>query len=122
MEGYKQTIRETSKELTAKERVALKHVQATKLDEVVTPEESIVIHPVAYAIMDIHNEVSDNKDYSVYMVEDISGNWYTTGSRSFWDTFIDIWAEMSGEDYDLVVFKMESKNYRGKYFLTCNVQ
>lgn len=122
MEGYKQTIRETSKELTAKERVALKHVQAIKFDEVVTPEESIVIHPVAYAIMDIHNEVSDNKDYSVYMVEDISGNWYTTGSRRFWNTFIDIWADMIGEDYDLVVFKMASKNFRGKYFLTCNVQ
>ena len=64
MNGYSVSIAETNKELSAKERIRLKDTSdAVKLDEA-TKEEAIIITPNAYAILNIHNEKSDNKDYN----------------------------------------------------------
>lgn len=122
MEGFKQEVKRSSRELTNREKVALKHVEAIKLDEVVTPEASITIEPTAWAVLNVHNEKSDRKDYEQYLIQDSEGVWYATGSQAFWDTFIDIWTDMDGEDdFSLNIYKVESKNYRGKYFITCNI-
>lgn len=122
MDGYKVTIDNTSKEFSAKERVAIKNTSnATKLDEVVSVDCPLVFTPVAYAVLDVHNERSENKDYNLYVFIDEGGNQYVTGSNSFFDAFIQIWDEMSGTDeaYSIKVFKKPSRNYNGKYFLTC---
>lgn len=124
MEGYKVTIREVSKEVTARERIMLKDTSnAIKLDEAATGETPLVITPEAYAILDIHNEKSDNVDYENYVIMDKSGNKFVTGSPSFWTSFMEIWEEMAGEDeeYSIEVYKKDSKNYKGKLFLTCSI-
>lgn len=122
MEGYSVKIEYTNMELGKREKVLLKDTtNAVKLDEAVTPEMPIVIHPIGYAVLAIHNEKSDNKDYLQYLVLDDEGNKYTTGSESFWSTFLDIMADMEGEEFDLKVYKLESKNYSGRYFLTCSI-
>ena len=55
------------KELTAKERIRLKDTSdAIKLDEA-TKEGEIVITPASYAVLQIHNEKSENKDYNNYV-------------------------------------------------------
>lgn len=124
MAGYYVEIKESSKELTPRERIMFKDTSnAIKFDEVVTGESPFVLTPVGYAVLNIHNEKSkDNKDYNNYLILAEDGNKYVTGSTSFWTSFIDIWNEMQGEEqYSIEVYKMDSKNYKGKKFLTCSI-
>lgn len=123
MVGYSVEIKETSKELSAKERIALKDTSnAIKLDTA-CDTEAIIITPVAYAVLGIHNEKSDNKDYENYILQDANGEKYVTGSASFWNSFMDIYTEMLGEneEWSIKAYKLDSKNYKGKKFLTCSI-
>ena len=123
MTGYSVEIKETSRELSAKERIALKDTSdATKLD-VVCDKEAVIITPVDYAVLSIHNEKSDNKDYENYILQDINGEKFVTGSASFWNSFMDIYNEMAGEseDWSIKAYKLDSKNYNGKKFITCSI-
>ena len=123
MQGYSVKIAETSKELTAKERIQIKDTaDAIKLDEA-TQNGDITINPLMYAILDIHNEKSDNVDYKNYVIVDKDGTKYVTGSESFFSTFIGIYDEMYGEDeeWGIKCTRLPSKNYKGKEFLTCSV-
>lgn len=124
MVGYSVSIKEASIELTAKQRIALKDTtSAKKLDEV-TQVEDVVIYPDMWAVLSIHNEKSDNVDYENYILVDKSGEKYVTGSQSFWASFMDIYNEMAGEDeeWGVRVYRVESKNYKGKQFLTCSIE
>ena len=124
MTGYSVSIAKASRELTAKERIQLKDTtDALKLDEV-TQTEAIIIKPRLYAELDIHNEMSDNKDYKNYIVVDEAGQKYVTGSDSFWTSFMDIAREMENEteEWAIKVYRMPSKNYKGKEFITCSIE
>lgn len=125
MEGYKAVVARASKELSAKEKIMLKDMSdAVKLDDEVK-EQAIIIKPEFYAIINVHNEKSDTKDYTkIVLVDGDSGIKYTTGSMPFITTFEDIMEEMedAGEtDFSLKVYAKESKNYKGKYFITCSI-
>ena len=125
MEGYKAVVARASKELSAKEKIMLKDMSdAVKLDDAVK-EQAIVIKPEFYAIINVHNEKSDTKDYTkIVIVDGDSGIKYTTGSMPFITTFEDIMQEMedAGEtDFSLKVYAKESMNYKGKYFITCSI-
>lgn len=125
MEGYKAVVARASKELSAKEKIMLKDMSdAIKLDDEVK-EQALIIKPDFYAIINVHNEKSDTKDYTkIVLVDKTSGNKYTTGSMPFITTFEDIVDEMADageEDYELKVYAKESKNYKGKYFITCSI-
>ena len=123
MTGYTVAIKETSRELTAKKRIALKDTSdAFKLD-IVCDENPVIINPMDYAILSIHNEKSDNVDYVNYVIIDKNGDKYVTGSESFWNSFKDIYDEMLGdeEEWSIKAYKLDSKNYKGKKFLTCSI-
>lgn len=128
MEGYKVTINKTSKELTTKERIAIKDFSnATPLDtSLETDNDSLIITPAYYAILDVHNEkAKDNPDYRKYVIVDKSGQKYVTGSESFWTSFSDIMDEIADaemdEDFSIECFKRPSKNYKGKSFISCSI-
>lgn len=124
MNGYSVSIKESSRELTAKQRVALKDTtSAIKLDEA-TQVEPVTINVDMYAVLAIHNEKSENPDYDNYIVVDKNGTKYVTGSASFWSSFMDIFTEMEGEDeaWTLKVYRVPSKNYKGKDFITCSIE
>lgn len=124
MIGYSVSIKESSRELTAKQRIALKDTtEAVKLDEA-TQVEPVIINVDMYAILAIHNEKSENPDYDNYVVVDKNGTKYVTGSASFWSSFMDIFTEMEGEDeaWTLKVYRVPSKNYKGKDFITCSIE
>lgn len=121
--NYSVTIVETSKELSAKERIAMKDTtDAIKLDTACEGTD-LIITPVAYAILAIHNEKSDNVDYENYVIVDSENNKYVTGSNSFWSSFKNIWDEMvdESEEWGLKCYKLDSNNYNGKQFLTCSI-
>lgn len=124
MTGYSVSIKTTSRELSAKERIKLKDTtDAIKLDDI-TQAEAITIKPSLYAELDIHNEMSDNKDYKAYVIVDENGTKYVTSSNSFWTSFMDIAIEMENEEEDwaIKIYRMPSKNYKGKEFITCSIE
>lgn len=125
MTGYSVSIENASKELRKKERVMLKDTSdALKLDDVIQGEP-IIINPDYWVMLMVHNEKSDNVDYPVYLIVDKNGTKYVTGSEAFWTTFSDIWDEMTededDEEWQLKCYKLDSKNFKGKQFLTCSV-
>lgn len=122
MTGYEVKIVETSKELSAKERVQLKDTtDAVKLDKA-TQVEEVIIDVDFFAELAIHNEKSEDKDYKNYVVVDKNGTRYVTGSDSFWSSFRNIVDEMDGEtDWAIKAYQMPSKNREGKSFITCSV-
>lgn len=120
---YEVKIVASSRELTARERVKVKNDNnAIKLDELVTPDSPFVVHITDWAELEIHNEKSDNVDYPLFVLIS-DGQTYCTGSESLWKSFRSIWDEMADEDeiYDIEISKKESKNYKGKHFLTCSI-
>ena len=125
MTGYSVKIESASKELTKKERVMLKDTgDALKLDDVIQ-DEPIIINADFWVMLNVHNEKSDNVDYPVYIIVDKNGTKYVTGSEAFWTTFSVIWDEMTEdgdeEEWQLKCYKLDSKNFKGKQFLTCSV-
>ena len=95
MTGYSVEIKETSRELSAKQRIALKDTSdAIKLDTA-CEEGAIIIEPIDFAVLSIHNEKSDNVDYENYVIIDKNGDKYVTGSSSFWSSFKGIYDEMA---------------------------
>lgn len=125
MAKYEANIVETSKELSARERIMMKDTSnAIKLDEATATEEQVLITPVAYVVLDIHNDkAEDKKDYKKYIILDKDGDKYVTGSEPFFRSFMDIWNEMqpTGEEYQIVAYRLPSKNYNNKDFLTCSI-
>lgn len=125
--SFEVKIIETSMELTHKDKVMLKDTsRAIKLDEVCDNGNEIQLKPVGYARLSVHNEKADNPDYEQILVIDESGEKYITGSSSFLRSFSDIWDEMVNdadeeEEWALVIYKKDSKNYKGKQFLTCSI-
>ena len=120
---YSVVVSETSKELTAKERIQIKDTtDAIRLDNA-TKENAVMIDVDFYAVLNIHNEKSDDKDYVTYVVVDKDGQRYTTGSPSFWSSFMNIYEEMEEETepWSIKAYRMPSKNRAGKDFITCSL-
>lgn len=121
--AYSVTVQETSKELTGKQKIQLKDTtDCVRLDRA-TQENAVFIDVDFWAILDIHNDKAQDKDYKNYVVVDKDGTRYLTGSESFWNSFSNIYDDMSedGEEWKLKVYRMPSKNRQGKDFITCSV-
>ena len=129
MTGYTVTIAESTRELTAKERVALKDTSnAIALDTAVdsATDGKIVIKPVDFVVLNIHNDNAkegENKDYINYVIVADDGNKYVTGSDAFYSSFRNIFDEMKNEteEWAIECYKKPSKNYTGKGFITCSI-
>ena len=122
--AYSASIKEASRELSAKERIMLKDTtSAVKLDQA-TQVEDIHISVDSYAVLNIHNDKATPTDYENYIILDRNGTKYVTGSQSFWNAFMDIFTEMENEseEWSIRVYRHPSKNYSGKDFITCAIE
>lgn len=124
MTEYKATVKEASWEMSAREK--LRYTDFTdviQLDEA-TQSGDLIIDVDKWAVINIHNEKSDTVDYVKYVIIDKDDQVYVTGSESFWNSFTQIYEVMSEEGettYSIKVYRRESKNYKGKDFLTCRI-
>lgn len=120
---YSAKVVEATRELTGKERVAIKtFANARQLDVVTQNYEDGVLIDIDYvAKVAVHNEKSDNKDYNKYIYMDKDGIMYVSGSETLYRAYQEIAEEMENEDEDwaIKVIRKESSNYKGKDFLTC---
>lgn len=123
--GYTVKVAEASKELSKIERISIKDVSnCVRLDEAVNmaQDNKVIINVAYYAVLNVHNEkAKDDTDYNNFIIVDKDGTKFVTGSNSFWNSFADIYEEMEGEDFSIEVYSKPSKNYNGKYFLTCSI-
>lgn len=126
MRDYTVSIEESIKELTARERISLK-----SFDTAVALDKETENGPVRFTVQNlvtcaVHNERAkkdQNKDYKTYIFVADDGTRYKTGSESLITAFFDIYDELIKEAPDepitIEVYKQASKNYEGKFFLTC---
>lgn len=122
MNDYKVTIKESTKELTARERLRMKDLTSSiKFDDFVTPTEQQTITPAFSCVLSVHNPSAEKVDYEVYIIEDKDGHKFYTSSESFWQSYKDIVEEMGDEEFSIIVYKVESKNRKGQYFITCSI-
>ena len=127
--NYSATITESSRELSARERVMFKDTQnAVSINELAEEAhkegaKAFIEGIAGYVVLDIHNDKSDDKDYKNYLVIDKDGQKYVTGSQAFWNSFKSIYDEMVGETdpWSIEINLLPSKNYKGKNVLTCSL-
>ena len=126
MKGYEVNIVSATKDLSPKEKIKLKDLSnSINLDNATQEQGKVVINYDYHVILEIHNEKSkDRTDYQNVVVVDKDGTKYNTGSESFLTTLEDITGEMLSageEDFSIEVYRKDSKNYKGKQFITCSV-
>lgn len=121
--NYKAQVIEASKELTGKEKVALKNfADMIQLDEATKETDAGVLINVAWtAQVSVHNEKADNQDYIKHVYVDKDGTMYISGSEPLYRQYCDIAEDMKGEEeeWGIKIIRKESSNYKGKDFLTC---
>lgn len=122
-EFYNAKVIASSRELTAKEQIRIKSQPTVKLDEVVGTDGTFFVTEMVtgYVLLGVHNEKAQGeKDYQTLLVEVEGGKYYSTGSKAFIESFMEIFNELAGaEEFSLEVYRVESRNFKGKTFLKC---
>ena len=128
MEGYKAKVVDSWKELSVKEKIAYKETDSfDKLDDIVQPDASLVIGLVNYITIHVENPKAEQAEYNQYVLVADDGNNYVTSSDNFNDSMKSMLDEIkdAGDDigdWKVKIYKRESKNFKGKYFLTCAIE
>lgn len=127
MDGYKAKVSMASKDLTIEERIKFKDTSdAIGIDLATQELDELTLNIDCYGVLDIHNEKAEgNKDYKNYVFITESGEKYVTGSESLWSAFTDIIDELADAGINelppIKIYRKDSKNYKGKQFLTCSL-
>lgn len=126
--NYTAVIRESSRELSPKEKVMFKDLgNATKAVDYVKEcranDGRATVDFKDFVVIDIHNDAADNTDYTVFMLIDKNDNKYYTSSEPFWNAFKNIYDEMKEceEEWGIEFNLLPSKKYAGKEILTCSL-
>ena len=124
---YSATVTSASRDLTAREKLQVTDTNAlTPLRESVkqTEDNKLTVQPAGWIIVDVYNEKAEgDTEYKQYIIEDSTGMMFYTGSETFFNSFMQIWEVMKdeGEDYEIEVYEVPSKNRQGQFFLTCSI-
>lgn len=127
MDNFTTSIQYASFEMTARERIKFKDItDAVKIDEYTANNGAFTATIKGYVILNIHNPKSkSNPDYHNYVYIDVDGKKYVSGSESLWNAFNEIREELEADnDTDpiaLTFYRVPSKNYAGKDFLSCSL-
>ena len=120
--SYSVQIVASSKELTKTEKVKFKDTTTCIRVDDASKEKTLIFRPDFWVEIEVHNEnATTDKDYKQLIIVDTDGNKYITGSKNFRETFLDIFTDLYGEDYEVQVVRKPSKNFKNKEFLTCAI-
>lgn len=127
MKTYEVTVTGSLKDMTARERISVKSFdRAIALDEATADGKEVRITVDNFVELHVHNEKAkegNSQDYDCYVIISTDGKRYRSGSLSLYNAFMDIYEELKDEAPDepieIVIYKQESKNYKGKGFLSC---
>lgn len=123
---YSAKIAYTSTDLSVEDKIRLKDTRDAESLEKISRDGAVNIGIVAFAVIDIHNEKSDDKDYTQYVFMDKDGNKYMTGSEPFFNSFTDIWDELDDagipvDERYFKIYQLPSRNYTGRNFVACSL-
>ena len=111
---YRVTVTASTKELTAREKIALKNFgsYAIPLDQFLDEnEEKATIPVVDYITLHIENSKSENPEYDVHLIVSDNETYYTS-SNSLHDSIADIIEELKAandtEPWSIAVSKKDS--------------
>lgn len=127
MDSFSTSIQFASFEMSARDRIKFKDItDAVKIDEYTANNGSFTAEIAGYVILNIHNPKSkNNPDYHNYVYIGTDGKKYVSGSESLWNAFSEIKDELAADnDTDpitLTFYRVPSKNYAGKDFLSCSL-
>lgn len=127
MNGYSAEISYTTKEMDVIEKIRSKNItSALKIDDIFNSGENELILNVDHVYtLNVHNEKSEDKDYKKYIFVSDNGDRYVSGSESLITAFMDIYDEFIDAgikgNIPIRIYQMESKNYKGKNFYTCEL-
>lgn len=122
--NYKAEITSCTTELSKKEQVYLTFMTGfDKLDELIQGfEDKLYMENPECAVVEVHNEAAENKDYKVYIFfNKEAGLFYQTSSDSCYEAYMQIKNIMEDEPFNVNFMKLPSKNYNGKAFLTASI-
>ena len=126
-EKYNVKILDTHRDMSVPEIIKSKDFSnMIGLDEAVD-SEPIIINPLNYVELLVHNDFSEDKEYTKYVIQ-TEDEYYVTGSTSFNNAILQIISDYKDaglnffeEGVGIKVYKLPSKNYSGKKFLTCSL-
>lgn len=123
---YRATVSASSRELTAREKLLFSDTShMTRLDTAIDDNDNkLQFQPAEWVVLYVENEKADgDKEYYNYIILTEDGVIYYTGSQSFWNSFMEIYETMQGEDedYEVVAYKVDSKNRQGQQFINCSI-
>ena len=122
--NYKAKFITATRELTAKERIAVKtFADVCMLDSYTEEHGDVLINLDYVAEIAIHNEELENPNYSKFVYVDKDGTMYVSGSETLHRAYEDIAEEMEDEEeeWGIKVCRKASVNFKGKDFLTCTI-
>ena len=116
---YKVEIIDSSKELTARDKIKLKDTaECISLDQASRENPDLVIPVDGFVVLQVHNEQAKSGDPDYEQLVILSGyDRYITGSGSFRSSFLDIYKEMAGDPdpWSIKVVRRASRNYSGDF-------
>lgn len=122
MSDYKVNVIASSKELTKMDKIRMKDTSDTIALDGATQNGAVIFQPIAWVMLEIHNDKAQDGTYVNYIIQAADGTKYRTGSESFWKTFVSLWEDLEDETgWELKCYRLPSKNRPGKDFLTCSL-
>ena len=125
---YNVSIIADSGNLSKKDLLNIKgRLHENKIEDVMRDvDTSVIITPRGYARLHVNNPNAKPgmaSEFDVFVVVADEGN-FSTGSKTFAETFVDIYDVMKDETdpWAIGIDKIPSKNYTGKYFYSCHVE
>lgn len=109
------------KELTKKEMFSVSRFNRCEdVSSLISEQEVIVKDVQTVAIVEVHNEKSDNTDYKKMVVIGADGSRYLTGSETAIREMMDIMEYMEGdnEPFDVQFVTRPSNNFKDRDFIT----
>lgn len=91
-----------------------------RLKDVASTGECVIEGIANIHVLQVHNEMAENTDYTLYVLETHETS-YSTSSESFYTSVLEVFETFAeeieaGEKIDIKVRKQESKNNEGSFF------